>query len=452
MEKYPVLLKEVVGYDRNKCREAIRQGMKELKAKPRGKVFVKPNVIFAHKRYGTDGYTNRAVLGALLEELSEMSEVERIILGEHCAVTVPTRYAFSEAGYNEFKKIPKVRFVYIEESPKVFVDLKKATIHKTLPIARDMYEADYKIWVPKLKHHATAKITCALKLNLGILDSRTRLHGHDFRLEEKIADLYEAGHPDFIVVDAIKIGQQAELVPKLKQINCLMMGTKGVAIDSVGARILGFKSEEVNHLRIARERGWEPTTDDKIEIKGDLTLEQCRERVGVLDRTFHDPRELDMPIKVYIGKYMKDGHICETGCWNMIDTTLSIFNAYDPGCLKKAKPISCVIGEYEGDVDGKGHLIVLIGSCAKIKGKAKGFKIRIPGCPVLVPFFFVPAPLLFGLKSPYLDPGALLPFPYFFAVSYLNKGINWFKTQWLKLSPPAQNSRYQLAANSGAKQ
>mgnify|MGYP002153793220 CR=1 FL=1 len=331
VDKYEVLLKEVIGYDYHKIREAIQQGMKHFGARPKGRVFVKPNVIFAHKRYGTTGFTNVVFLRALLEELSGRIEVERITLGEHCAVTVPTRYAFSEAGYMPLKKIPKVRFDYIEEAPKIFVDLKKATIHKRLPIAKSMSEADYKIWAPKLKTHASTKLTCALKLNLGILDSRTRLQAHDYRLEEKIADIYEAGYPDFIAVDAIEIGQQAELVPLLKRINCVMMGTTGVAIDSVAARILGFKPSEIDHLRIARERGFLPKSDDQIEIKGDLSLSQLKERVGTLDRTFHDPREVDTPIRFYLGNYPEGNHICETGCTNMIKTALSIFNAYDPG-------------------------------------------------------------------------------------------------------------------------
>jgi len=434
MERYEVLLREVIGYDYKKIREVIQEGMKHFGVKPKGRVFVKPNVIFAHKRYGTTGYTNPVVLRAVLEELSERKEVERITLGEHCAVTVPTRYAFSEAGYNSLKKIPKVRFRFVEEEPKIFIDLKKAAIHKRLPIAKSMFEADFKLWVPKLKHHASTKITCSLKLNLGILDSSTRLMAHDFRLEEKIADIYEAGYPDFIVVDAIGIGEQAELVPTLKRIDCIMMGTSGVAIDSVGARILGFQSSEIEHLRIARERGWQPVSDDRIGIIGDVSLEKLKERVGVLDRTYHDPRQVDTTLRFYLGNYPEGNRLCETGCNNMIKTALAIFNAYDPGCLKTAKPLAVVIGEYQGDVDGQGHRVVLVGDCARVKGKLTGKTYRVSGCPVLVPLFITPAAYLFGLKNPYNDPGALLPFPYFMGVSYLVKGANWFRTQWYKLA------------------
>ena len=56
------------------------------------------------------------------------------------------------------------------------------------------------------------------------------------------------------------------------------------------------------------------------------------------------------------------------------------------------------------------------------------------GCPVLVPLFITPAAFLFGLKSPYNDPSAILPYPYHFAVSYLIKSANWFRTQWYKIS------------------
>jgi len=433
MEKYPVILREVSGYNEQELREVIHQGIEELGEKPHGRVFVKPNVIFAHRRYGTTGYTNPTFLRALLEELSERSEVEEIILGEHCAVTVPTRYAFQEAGYFELKKIPKVRFAYIEEEPKIWVDLKKGVVHQRLPVAKSLYSADYKIWAPKLKHHVSSRLTCALKLNLGILDSNARLFGHDFRLEEKIADLYEVGHPDLVCVDAIQIGEQNELVSKPKYINLVMMGTKGVAIDSVGARILGYDPKEILHLRYARQRGWEPTSDDKIVIKGDISLEEARARVGELDRTFSDPRELDTPIRFYFGPYPGGEEICNTGCVNMIKTALAIFEAYDPGALKRARPVAVVIGEYPGDVDGQGLPIILVGSCAKILGKTNGWTFRVPGCPVLVPFFVVPGAFFFKLKSPYLDPQALLPFPYYLAVSYFYKAINWFRSLWLNL-------------------
>jgi len=66
MGKYPVILREVDGYNYERIRKVIHQGIEELGEKPQGKVFVKPNVIFAHKRYGQTGFTNPVFLRALL--------------------------------------------------------------------------------------------------------------------------------------------------------------------------------------------------------------------------------------------------------------------------------------------------------------------------------------------------------------------------------------------------
>jgi uncharacterized protein (DUF362 family) len=422
-QKYKVILRRCDSYDEGAIRKIIHEGMEELGARPQGKVLVKPNGIFAHRRYGRYGCTNSVFLRTLLSELSEKTEIEKITLGERTAVTVPTRYTFQEAGWNSFKKIPKVDFCFFDEASQVKVKLKKGTVHKDLRLARAFVEADYKIYAPKLKHHVSSNLTCSLKLNMGILDSRDRLNGHDYRLEDKIADLYEAGYPDFIVVDGIEAGQQNELVPVPRHVGVIIMGTTGVAVDSVAARIIGFKPEEIRHLSIARSRGWEPASDDQIEITGDVTLEELQERTRDFDRTFHDPRDLDTPIRFYFGNYPKGQEICHTGCINMIKSALAIFEAYDPGALKRARPVAVVIGEYEGDVDGQGYPILLVGTCTKVLGKTTGTTRRIPGCPVLVPFFVVPGAYYFKLKSPYLDPSALVSFPLLLGWSYLRKAL-----------------------------
>jgi hypothetical protein len=49
-------------------------------------------------------------------------------------------------------------------------------------LARSLYQADYKIWMPKLKYHIVAQITNAIKLNVGILTHRERMAFHDDRL------------------------------------------------------------------------------------------------------------------------------------------------------------------------------------------------------------------------------------------------------------------------------
>jgi uncharacterized protein (DUF362 family) len=424
-EKHKVIIRKCEDYDDvERIRGIVREGMEELGARPHGKLLLKPNLIFAHRRYGRYGFTNPSVIEAIIDVMGAVPEVEKITIGERTGVTVPTRYVFHEAGYERFRKKPKVEVCFFDEAPLVEVPLKKGTVHKFLKFARPLVEADYKVWAPKLKHHVSSLLTCALKLNIGICDSAQRLPGHDWRLEEKIADLYEVGYPDLVVVDGVVAGQQNEVVPTPLDVGVIMMGTSGVAIDSVGARIIGFESDEIKHLKIARERGYEPVSDDDIEIVSEVPMSELKERTKNFDRAYEDPREVDTPVRFFLGTYPDGDDICNGGCVNMIKGALAIMEAYSPGSLVKARPCAVVIGKYDGDVDSEGHPVIMVGKCTEVSGEVKGKVKRVGGCPVLIPNFMTPACFYFKTPNPYFDPIALSLFPYYTVRQMIGKFIN----------------------------
>lgn len=421
-KKYKVIIRKCEDYaDTDTIRGIIRDGLQELGEKPHGKILLKPNLIFAHRQYGRFGFTEPRVVESIIDVMGAMPDVERITIGERTGVTFPTRYTFDGAGYKYLRKKPKVKVCFFDEAQLVTFPLKKGTLHQSFELARELVEADYKIWAPKLKHHASTKITHTLKLNIGILNASERLNGHDYRLEEKIADLYEAGHPNLIVSDSIIIGQQGEVVPKPLHLGVIMMSNNGIAIDSVGARIIGIDPGTVNYLRIARERGWPPESDDDIEIIGDVSLEQLQEKTRDFDRSFYDLEALDTPIRFYFGNRPGGDIPCDNGCANMLKTCLAIMDAYHPGALKQSRPIAVVMGEYEGDVDAEGGPILLIGDCTKIGGKVTGKTKRVKGCPVIVPFFMNYGAYYFKVPNPYLDPRELVVFPYQYMKSWAYK-------------------------------
>ena len=424
-DKHKVIIRSCHDYqDLDRIRAIVAEGMEYLGAKPFGKVLLKPNVVFAHKRYSRFSYTHPTVIEALIDELAARPEVEKITIGERTAIYMPTRYNFAQAGYGRLRKKPKVGFCFFDEDVLVEVPFEKGSFHKSLRLPRTVIEADYKVYAPKLKHHMTSKLTCAIKLNMGICDHKERLQGHDFHLEDKIADLYEVGCPDFVVVDAVIIGQQCEMVAKPLPLGVIMMGTSGVAIDSVAARLIGFDPDDIDHLRIARSRGWEPVTDDDIEIISDVPIEELREKTKHLDRTFSDLEKLDTPIRFHLGNYPGGDDICHGGCVNMLKGALATFEAYKAGGIKQARDSAIVIGEYEGDVDGHGHTILLIGDCTKIKGEVRGKTKRIKGCPVAIPYFCAFGSFYCKLPNLYMDLNYFIKFPYHFVVSTIVKFFN----------------------------
>ena len=410
--------------DIDKIEGMIREGMQELDAKPAGRVLVKPNVVFAHRRYGREAYTDPAVLEALFRNLKNDSKIESVTLGERCAVTVPTRYLFRENGYVPLAKKYGVKCAYFDEDRKRRVHLKKGTVHRSLLFPESVLNADYRIWVPKLKNHVSSLLTCALKLNIGILDSKERLTHHDYLLEEKIADLFEVGRPDLIVVDAVTGGQRNELVPQPLFIGALIMGTNSVAVDAVCTRILGLEPGQVKHLDFAHRRGWGPVSLEEIDLRAEISLDELRERTKDLDRTFNDLRTMNLPIHLHLGNYPNGDDLCHTGCVNMLKAVFAIKEAHEPGSLARLKPFHVVVGEYEGDVVADGETVIVVGDCAKVSGKLEGKVVRVKGCPVPVPYFMLYACHYGKVRSPYLNPAAMFSLPYHALVSLAAKAKN----------------------------
>ncbi len=432
-DKYKVIIRNCPDYDDvDLIRGIVREGMEELGIKPAGKVLLKPNIVFAHKRYSHHAYTHPNVMEALLDVLAARPEVQRVTIGERTSVYMPTRFNFLQAGYGRLRKKPKVRVSFFDEEPLVEVPFKRGVVHKSLPLPRSLIEADYKIYAPKLKHHVSTRLTCSLKLNIGICDSPQRLGCHDFRLEEKIADLYEIGHPDLVVADAVVVGQQNEIVPKPLSLGVIIMGTTGVAVDSVAARLIGFDPDEIRHLRIARSRGWAPVTDDEIEIISETPFEELKEKTRNFDRTYSDLMALDTPLRFHLGNFPEGDELCHGGCINMMKGSLAVFEAYRPGALKKARDTAIVIGEYEGDVDGQGHPILLIGDCTKVKGEIRGKTKHIKGCPVAIPMFAVPASYYCKMPTVYMDLDYFFKYPFCFVVAVVKKFINRVLLRFLR--------------------
>ena len=402
--KETVIIRRCESYsDPDRIRTIVREGIEKLGVRPRGRVLVKPNVVFAHRRYATHSYTHPSVLEGIFGAVREADGVDSIALGERCAVTVPTRQAFADAGYPDMLRRCGVKPIYFDEAPKRTVHLARGTVHRSLKFAAPLLDADFKIWAPKLKNHVSSLMTCALKLNIGICDSKERLHHHDYLLEEKIADLLEVGNPDLIVVDAVIGGERNELVPNPVPIGALIMGTNAVAVDAVCARVLGLEPDQIRHLMIAHERGWGPVSLDEIDLDAEVSLEALQEKTRNLDRSYNDLRTMDLPVHLHIGNHPGGDEPCHTGCVNMLKAVFAILEANEPGCTKKMRPFSIVCGEYDGDVHGNGERVVVVGDCTKVAGEITGPVTHVKGCPVPVPYFMLYACHYGKAPSPYLD-------------------------------------------------
>ncbi|HOP31468.1 MAG TPA: DUF362 domain-containing protein [Spirochaetota bacterium] len=424
-----VILRQCTDYSVEHITGIIHESVKDLGHQIKGKVFIKPNVVSANREYIHNSYTHPAVVESMVGVLRERN-ISDIIIGESGGYGIPSRLFLKEAGYFEMAKRIKVPVLDMNEYPSTRIQLTKGTCHKEMMLSDLIREADYKIWMPKLKYHIFASITNALKLNIGILQHSERMLYHDYRIHEKIVDMLEAGYPDLIVSDAIDITYGFESAPYPVRLGVLLISDNPLAADAVASYIMGYNPEDVQHLKIASERGYGSLKLKDISIEGNADIEKLRKKPKGNRRLFQHLDELDTPIKFYAGCVPGTDTICDGGCEAAVKGLLGTIEKKGPGSLKKAKPGAIVHGVYKGNINMPGQPVMLLGDCTRVEGKLIAGKVyRVKGCPIGVKKLMAKLPGVFNLPNPMFDPRDA----YLFIINSAEKAASSFKHKILKI-------------------
>ena len=281
-------------------------------------------------------------------------------------------------------------------------ELAKGVCHRVAMVPRNLLEADFKVWMPKLKYHSFTGITHAVKLNIGLLHHRERLLYHDYRVHEKIVDLLEIGYPDLIVSDAIEIAYGAEAAPYGHPLGALLIADNPVAVGNVvAAHLMGYRPEEIKHLKIASERGYGSLQLCNIQLSGDADLDEFRGRPKGKRRLFQNLSDLATPIQFYAGYAPDRQSICDGGCQGALKGCLGTIERYFPGALMQANAAGVVTGLYDGDIVLPGQPLIMVGNCTAVAGRISAEKVyRIKGCPVSARDLLGSLSRLLGLPNP----------------------------------------------------
>ncbi|MBU2515417.1 DUF362 domain-containing protein [bacterium] len=448
-ERFKVLVKRCETYDRNKIRDIVSSGMKELEFYPSGKVYVKPNVVFASKngQYGSTAYTHTSIVGGSLLALSAEKAVIRVDLGEKTAIGYPTRLNYKYAGYyKEIKELKKqvakpvgIFCIDEEKRDRVFVG---GYVHDTLRVSRKMARADQKVYLPKLKCHCVSTMTGAVKLNIGICSDDERAIRHDFLLNDKIVDLMTVGEPDFIIMDAIDVGVGNEAVPTPRKLGLIIMGVNPVAVDIVGARLLGHHLEEVPYLKRCVERGYLPSRLEDIEITGDLSsieeLDEAAKLIQPYDDEFYrwqdiekELNRLKSPIRFFWGYSRQDNDKkCKTGCVMGAKMFFGFQERYaGADAFQSGNSAVIVIGKIDEPIDAAGDEVFLIGTCAEAKVLNAKKIIKIDNCFTTAVDIVLNLRGKLGMPSPALDPREIAPLVF---NTLIASGVKAFKGRYLQ--------------------
>jgi uncharacterized protein (DUF362 family) len=227
-----------------------------------GTVYVKPNGI----HFAPHTHTHPRVLDALLAYLRDHGYA-RLAVMESCTGGNFTRLVFKVSGFTEICHRYGAKVVYLDEGPTVEVTLRGEGTPTRIP--RRLHEAliAYKednsyLNLPKLKTHLMATVTLGIKNQQAFPVHAERMHRHNHEtLHTRLAALYDLFQPDFTIIEGLTGTVHGHFPPTalldecLVPFNLLIGGRDTLAVDVVGACILGYEITEVEHLRLAAEWG-----------------------------------------------------------------------------------------------------------------------------------------------------------------------------------------------------
>jgi uncharacterized protein (DUF362 family) len=379
-----VILRRCPSYDVDRIRRIVREGLDELGLRPTGRTLIKPNCVASGPVF-PHAYTRPEFLDGVINALKDRDQAKmtELAVGERCGITVPTRAAFEGAGYYPVFKRNRVKHYHFEEEPQVEIRLThKERLRDYLFTPRPVAQADFFVNCPKFKSHPWTTVTFSMKNYIGIQDDRHRLIDHDHRLDEKIADLQYIIQPQFIAIDAITAGEGRMLTPIPFDLGLIIMGNAQAAFDAICCRIIGVDPRDVPHLRLASERGFGSLDLDAVDITGDVSLDEAREKakgfkVGLIrvEKYFEGTK-----ITAYAGPPPEPERTdyCWGGCPGAIEEAIEILRLYDAHCDAKMPRLHVVFGAYDGPIDAKpGEKVVFIGDCAEWKGTINDKLVQI---------------------------------------------------------------------------
>jgi uncharacterized protein (DUF362 family) len=384
MPRPTVIIRHCDAYNPDVIRRIVGDGLDHLGLRPFGRTLIKPNVVAAGARF-PHAYTRAEFIEGVALALREKARADltEIAVGERSGITMPTRFTFDQAGYDKMaRRVPGLALYRFDEVQQVEVPLYhpgrlRDSIFTPEPVAR----ADFFVNCPKFKAHPWTTVTFSMKNYIGIQDDRHRLIDHDHKLDEKVADLQYVVQPQFIAIDGIIAGEGRMLTPVPFDLKLVLMGNNQVAFDAVCCHIIGVDPLSVAHIRLAHERGFGPIDLASIDVVGDLTLDQAKQRakgfrVGLIrvEEYFKGTS-----IVAHSGPPPSDTvDYCWGGCPGAMEEAIEIMRLFDKGTDGKLPRTHVLFGAYDGPLDVKpGEKVVLIGDCASYRGKVNGADVSV---------------------------------------------------------------------------
>ncbi|MEE2828026.1 MAG: DUF362 domain-containing protein [Myxococcota bacterium] len=171
----------------------------------------------------------------------------------------------------------------VVEFRKPIAVLTEGSVQLKLQIDREVIESDAVINLCKFKGHQQLGMTLAVKNLFGCITGKRkpiwhlRLGDRGNGFGEMLVEVYRHVAPTISICDGV-VAMQGDGPGRgePRPLGLLLAAEDGVALDAVGAAIVGYPPEQLRVLQAADRLGLGCTDLSKIELAGDIGLEEAR--------------------------------------------------------------------------------------------------------------------------------------------------------------------------------
>ncbi len=229
------------------------------------RVLVKPNMSW-DRRPEQAANTNPELVGEVVKMCLESGAKKVKVLDRTC--NNATR-CYDRSGIAKAAEAAGAEVSFVSESRFLDVSIPHGQAITSWPIYREATRSDKIINVPVLKHHSMAVLTMGLKNMMGLIGGdRGTIHRG---FNDKIVDINTILKPTFTILDATRVllrnGPQGGNLDDVLTLDTVIAGADVVAVDSVGASLMGKLLEELPYVLRASERGLGEHDLEKIRIE-----------------------------------------------------------------------------------------------------------------------------------------------------------------------------------------
>ena len=215
-------------------------------------VWVKPDIGW-DRRPEQAATTNPDVVATLVEMCFQAGAKKVLVSDNPCN---PARLSFPRSGIQQAAEKAGAEVIFLDERKFRKMSL-NGKVLKEWEVYQDVVEADRLINVPIAKNHNLCLATLGMKNLMGILGgARNRLHQD---LGGTLVDLAAFLKPRLVVLDAIRVltanGPVGGNLADVKRKDTLVAGVDQVAVDAVGATLLGYKPASIVYIAQGSARG-----------------------------------------------------------------------------------------------------------------------------------------------------------------------------------------------------